>query len=223
MNPSSPARRGWRRPYTLAALLVAAGLSVPFCLRRDSEWEQVYVAAAARLGSGQDLYPPGTDYLYPPFSAWAALPFAPLPPPAGRGLWLLLNLACLAVMARAAWRLAGGGPLEGDPPAPAREHVAWCLGLAGAAPYLLNCLAHQQTDLVIGALLLGGCLLLGRSRALPAATCFGLAAAMKCTALLWAPYLAWRRRWAAAAWLAAVALGANLLPDLLSPPPSGEP
>jgi hypothetical protein len=62
---------------------------------------------------------------------------------------------------------------------------------------------------------------LRQERALLAATCFGLAAAVKCTPLLWAPYLIWRRRPVAAAWLVAVALGVNLLPDLLHPSASG--
>jgi hypothetical protein len=64
-------------------------------------------------------------------------------------------------------------------------------------------------------------LLLVRARSLAAATCFGLAAAVKCTALLWVPYLMWRRQPRAAAWLLCVALGVNLLPDLVSRPPSG--
>ena len=72
-----------------------------------------------------------------------------------------------------------------------------------------------------GTLLIGGCFCLHRARSLAAATCFGLAAAMKCTALLWAPYLVWRGRPRAAAWLACVALGVNLLPDLVSRPASG--
>src|SRR5437764_38405 len=54
-------------------------------------------------------------------------------------------------------------------------------------------------------------------------TWFGLAAAMKCTALLWVPYLVWRGRPAAAAWVMVVALGVNLLPDAVSTPPSGRP
>lgn len=44
---------------------------------------------------------------------------------------------------------------------------------------------------------------------------------MKCTALLWVPYLVWRRKPGAAVWLLAVALGVNLLPDLVSRPASG--
>jgi hypothetical protein len=155
--------------------------------------------------------------------AWAALPFTALPAAAARGAWLLINLAAVVFLVRGAWRLAGGPRLEGAARPGRGEHLAAALGALCGLPYLENCLAHLQTDVVIGALLVGGCLLLGRSRALAAATCFGLAAAMKCTALLWAPYLLWRRRPAAAAWLLAVALGVNLLPDLYRPAASGRP
>jgi hypothetical protein len=154
--------------------------------------------------------------------AWAALPFLALPGWAGRPAWLAVNLGCLLAMLRWGWRLAGGGPLEG-PAVGRREHAAALAGAACGVFYLQNCLAHQQTDLVLGALLVGGCLLLARGRALGAATCCGLAAAGICTGLLFAPYLGWRGRPWAAAWLLCVALGANLLPDLVSRSPSGHP
>ena len=224
--PRKPARPwAWlrARPYTAAATAAVVALAVPFCLRHDSEWEQVYVLAAHHLRQGADIYALQDGYLYPPFTAWAALPFTRLPAPAVRAAWLLLNVLCAAVLVRGAWRLAGGPRLEGGARAPRGEHLAAVLGALCGLPYVQNCAAHQQTDLVIGALLVGGCLLLGRSRAMAAAACFGLAAAMKCTALLWAPALLWRRRPAAAAWLLAVALGVNLLPDLYRPSPAGRP
>jgi hypothetical protein len=203
--------------------VAVVALAVPFWLRQDSEWEQVYVRAAHHLRQGADLYRVEDGYLYPPFTAWAALPFTALPAAAGREAWLLLNVLCAAVMVRGAWRLAGGPRLEGGARAGRGEHLAAVLGACCGLPYVQNCVAHQQTDLAIGALLVGGCLLLGRSRALSAAACFGVAAAMKCTALLWAPVLLWRRRPAAAAWLLAVALGVNLLPDLYRSCPTGRP
>ena len=45
----------------------------------------------------------------------------------------------------------------------------------GGASYAFNAVSHHQTDLVIGALLMGGCLALTRSRSWAAAVCFGLA------------------------------------------------
>jgi hypothetical protein len=201
------------------ALPVVIGLSISFCTREDSEWEAVYVVAATHLRSGAEIYSDGNSY--PPFAAFLALPWSYLSPAGVRGSWLLVNLACLAAMVGGAWRLAGGGPLQGDRRGPAREQTAAVLGFGCGAGYLLNCLAHQQNDVAIGAVLVIGCAALCRSRSMAAATCFGIAAALKCTALLWCPYLVWRGRPAAALWLVVVAVGVNLLPDLVSAPTGG--
>jgi hypothetical protein len=197
-------------------------VSIPFLTREDSEWEQVYVQAAYQLRSGADIYRPDIANSYPPFATFTALPFTWLTASAQRWLWLVINLTCIVFMLWGAWRLAAGGKLEGRKPVPLPVHLAAIVGGLCGVFYLQNCFAHHQTDLVLGALLMGGCLALSRERSLVAATCFGLAAAVKCTPLLWAPYLLWRRRPAAAAWLVAVAVGVNLLPDLVNPPSSGQ-
>jgi hypothetical protein len=221
-SPSTPGWRAWLRghPYTVVAAVVFVAAGVPFCLRTESEWERVFVGAAVHLRHGEDIYNRADAYLYPPFMAVATLPFTALPPAARRLAWLLVNLVATALLLRWAWRAAGGGRVEGAA-APWREHAAAVLGALCGVAYIENCLAHQQTDLVMGAIMVGGCLLLGRGRVLGAATCFGVAAAMKCTPLLFAPYLAWRRRPVAAAWVVAVALGVNLLPDLVHRGPAG--
>jgi hypothetical protein len=220
--PDTARSRARFHPYTVAAVLAFVVAGVPFCFRRDSEWEQVYVRAADHLWKGEDVYRGEDGYLYPPFMAWAALPFRLLPSPAVRVLWLAVNVAGVVVMLRCAWSLAGGGRLQGPEPAPRAEHRAAVLGALCGIPYIQNCLAHQQTDVVIGALLIGGCLLLARRRTLVAAVCFGVAAGIKCTALLWAPYFLWRRRPVAAGCVVAVALGINFLPDLVHRAPGGE-
>src|SRR5581483_11953289 len=116
----------------------------------DSEWEYVYVRAAHELRAGRDIYQPDIGNSYPPFAALTALPFTALPPGAGRCLWLGVNLGCLVVILRGAWRLAGGEPLEGGARATWRGHLAAILGALCGAFYLQNCLAHQQTDVVLG-------------------------------------------------------------------------
>lgn len=209
----------WHYPYSTAAIPVVIAFSIGFCHRTDSEWDYVYVVAANHLRQGVDIYTDGNSY--PPFAALIALPFSFLSPSLDRLAWLLVNLVCLAIMVRGAWNLAGGGRLQGPQRAQLGEHTAAVLGFLCGVGYLQNSLAHQQTDVVIGALLVVGCLALRRSRSVAAATCFGLAAALKCTALLWAPYLLWRRRPLAALCVLVVALGVNLLPNLVSPSPSG--
>ncbi len=198
-------------------------VAVLFFRRRQSEWREVYLPAAAHLWAGEDMYRPQGGYLYPPFMAWTALPFLALPDPVARFAWLVVNLLCLFAMLRWSWRLTGGQPVEGPNARGWSEQLIALLGSICGLFYLQNCLAHQQTDIVIGAALAGGCLLLVRGRPVLAATSLGLAAACKCTALLWAPYLLWRGRPLAAAWIVVVALGVNLLPDLVSATPTGHP
>jgi hypothetical protein len=195
--------------------------AAPFILKQHSEWDEVYLRAATRLLDGGDIYRFEDGYSYLPFMAWAAIPFTFLSPMVSRVAWLAINVGCLVGMWRLAWRLTGGALLEGARPADNREHLICFLGLACSLRYALNGIAHHQTDLVIGVLLLGGCFLLSRQRDLSAASCFGLAAAMKCTALLWLPYLLWRRKWKAATWLVVVAVGVNLLPNLVRAPGGG--
>jgi hypothetical protein len=216
VNYRLPSENRWQTIVIAAMAVVLLGLGTHLFVRQDNEWEKVFITAAARLWSGGDVYQAGGAYLYPPFTAWLTLPFLALSHGAGRLVFVILNLACLMYVLRGAWRLAGGGGLEN-----AAQRWAALAGASCGIFFMHNCLVHQQTDLFIAALLMGGCLALNRDRALTAATGFGLAAAMKCTPLLWAPYLVWRRRPVAAAWLLAVALGVNLLPDLVRHPESG--
>src|SRR5207244_11427147 len=50
---------------------------------------------------------------------------------------------------------------------------------------------------------------------------FALSCAMKCSALLWFTYLLWKRKWKAAALLMVIAVGVNLLPNLVRTPERG--
>jgi hypothetical protein len=217
MSGPSDSRLPAGKHVALAAGTAVAlvGLGVYLCLRQDNEWERVFVPAAARLWTGDDVYLPGRAYLYPPFTAWATLPFVGLSHDASRLAFVAINLVALVAALAWAWRLAGFRGVD-DP-------LRWAgvLGAGCGVFYLNNCLVHQQTDIVIAALLLGSCLALLRGRALVAASGFGVAAAMKCTPLLWAPYLVWRRRPAAASWLVIVAVGLNFLPDLVNRPAEG--
>jgi hypothetical protein len=127
-------------------------------------------------------------------------------------------MTALAVLLLGAWKLSGGGRLEGTPGLPRREHAIFWLGLGCGISSCLDTITNQQTDLIVAALVIAGCLALVRQGSLSAGVWFGIAAAIKCTPLLWAPYLAWQKRWAACALVVVVAVGLNLIPDLTHPP-----
>lgn len=199
---------GYRSRAVIGVLLVAAivGLGVPFVTRERSEWDAVFVRTAEHLLAGRDIYAQADGYSYPPFQAFLAVPFAQMPPTANRIAFYALNLVCLFWMVRSATKLAGGFAIPG--------------AIAGSI-FAFHCYAHQQTDVIVAALVLGGCSYVARGKSLAAATLFGLGAAMKCTPLLFAPYLLIKGKPLAALWLILIAIGANLLPDLVNRPADG--
>jgi hypothetical protein len=225
----SQARPGWtfgltflrHRPYDLLALVVCVAWAPPFLLKQHTEWNDVYLAAANDMAAGRALYPSTYGYVYPPFAAWIAIPATYLPVFLAHLLWYAISIVSLFLLFRWAWLLSGGGLLRGDGGPDRREHLvaASAVVLGGFA---LNTLSHTQTDLLIAALMMGGCLALTRARSLAAGICCGLAAALKGPALLWCPYLLWRRQWRAAAVTALVAVGVNLAPNLACAPPTGQ-
>ena len=184
-------------PYTILGSIVLIGWAFPFLLREHSEWEDVYLRAASNLLAGKDIYTLQDGYLYPPFMAWLALPFTFLPHAVARVVWYVMNAACFFLMCRWAWLVSGGTALQGAVVQDKKEHIIFFLGLACGIRYAFDALSHQQPDIVIGALLLGGCLALQRKPSLLAGTWFGLAAAFKATPLLWLSYLFWRGWWCA--------------------------
>lgn len=200
-----------------AVAAVAAACSAGFLSRGYSEWEGVYVPAAARLWAGEPLYRGHLSYLYPPLPAFLALPWVFLPPLAGRVASLAVNAVAAWAIFRLGWGLAGGSRRDNSP----RDWTAWVAGIACGGVFLQNAWSHQQTDLALASLQLAGLTLLVRGRDLGAAALFGVAAALKCTPLLWVPYLVWRGRIVAAGVLVAVATAASLLPDLVSRPAAG--
>ena len=210
-----------RRPYSLMLALVLIGLSVAFC------------RAPTRTGTPSTSSRPNTcvtakrssrtvTCIRPP-APGSPCPSRTLSGVPGRLAWYGVNALAVVVMLTSAWRLAGGGRLQGEPSVPRREHAILALGLLASVYYALDALSNQQTDLVVGGLVLGGCLLLANKRELWAAVPIGVAAGIKCTPLLWAPYLMWCGRWCAAGVVVAVALAVNLVPDLTHPPPGGGP
>src|SRR5258708_34907956 len=207
-----------RRPYTLSATLFLALFVIPFCTRKQSDWEYVYIPAAQRLSEGKDVFERG--FVYPPINVWLMLPFVGMPRIPARLLWFALNGTALLILIRGAWKVSGGGALEGAQPASRREHMIFGLGLLCGIYYAFDALTNQQTDLLVAALVIAGCQALGRRNDWKAGLLIGVAAGVKCTPLLWAGYLARRKPWAGPFLFPLVSPGLNLLPPLTNPPPT---
>jgi alpha-1,2-mannosyltransferase len=214
----------WRTTwfYRLVVLGFLVLLAVPVFSRPTGDWENVYLGAAKNLRSGADLLANGTSYVYPPFGALFAVPFTFLPRTLGLAAWALLNVLAAIVILACAWRMTGGRALPGQAGTSQVDHAAFWLGGLCAVGFMLDTAANWQSDLVIAALLVGGCALLAKGRGIAAGVAFGIAAAFKCTPLLFAPYLLWKRQFVAAVVVLAVAVGLNVLPDFAYPPPDGQ-
>ncbi|HEV3005353.1 MAG TPA: glycosyltransferase family 87 protein, partial [Pirellulales bacterium] len=177
----------------------------------QSEWQTCYVRAGERMLAGEVIHRlEPSAYAYPPLMAMCAVPFSCLSPRWSLAVWYAINGAAMLVVLHSAWRLAGSPALSGSHGRPAA-----LFGLAALLSFrfLAAPLENQQFDVVIAALLLVGCRRLSHGRELSAALWLGAAAAMKCTPLLFAPYLAWRGRIQAACLLVLVAVALNRLPD----------
>lgn len=206
--------------YTILVAATLVGLAVPFVIR-TSDWHTVYLPAARRLMAGGDLYDPRYGYTYPPVTAWLATPFTGLPKRIASGSWFVVNAACLLGIWTWSWRVAGGGVVAQLSATQWREHVVLWLGVLLSLRFVTDALDHQQTDLVIAALMFGGCLMLTGAAPIRSAALFGLAGALKGPPVLWSLYFVVRRCWAAAATVVAVALLVNLLPNLSAQPADG--
>jgi Glycosyltransferase family 87 len=209
------------RLYGTAALVFGLVAGASFCLRVYSPWEETYLFGAQRLRAGMPLYGPGSqEFDYPPLIALLLVPVSRWPRAVARIGWYAVNLAALLAMIRTAWRLAGGPEFSAPRWSP-RQHLSFVLGLAIAAPFMLNCLNHQQTDLVIDALVLAGCAAIAAERPMAGALRLGLATALKGPELLWALFLLRRRRIGAALGLVATAVALNVVPEILYAPAAG--
>ena len=211
------------RPYTIATALFIVAFAIPYAKKANSDWAQVYLPAAARLANGEDIYRLEYAYTYPPIDAWMMIPLVGMADVPARLIWYAVSLVALIVLVRGAWTLSGGGRLEGEPLAPRREHIIAGLGILSSAAFLLDALTNQQNDPIVNALVILGCLSLAHGRGIRAGLLFGLAAGLKCTPLLWAGYLLYRRQWAGALLVPLVACGINFIPDLTHPPENGQP
>jgi len=208
-------------PYALLAIVVFISLSIGFLRKfHDGDWYKTYLPSAKHLWNGQSIYHTGDGYIYPPFPALFALPFACLPGILPHLMWYAVIVAGFIFMCRWSWRLAGGPTLQGRIFPRPIEHVAFLLALIPGATYAFNCISHSQTDIVIGFAIIAGCVAMTRGKSLLAATLYGLAAAMKGPALIWFPYLIARRKPLAAVWMIAVFTGVNLAPNLIDHRPT---
>ena len=205
-------------PALLLAALLGAAFAPHSFLFGATDWEKVYIPAAERLIAGETLY--REAFVYPPAAVLLPLPALAVPahfwPLHFWAMSLLGGIGLLLV----GWRFTGGR-FAWLPPW--RECATALLGLAAGFGYVFDVLVNRQIDLLLAGGVVAGCWCLAKRRPYAGAALIGLAAAMKCTPLLFVPYLCWVGHRRAAAVVFAAALAANFVPDALYPPGDGQP
>jgi alpha-1,2-mannosyltransferase len=208
----------WRtRGYDVLLAVFCFGMLFVVLNKERSDWHGDYVPAAERLLDGDDIIK--IKYTYPPAFALLCLPFVGLSHYPARLLWFAIIATATYVMYRSAWVLAGG---KRGAEATTVDHRAFMIGSITSLPFMLDSWTNFQTDTLIVALCLGGCVQIVRGRSLLGGLIIGFAAACKCTPLLFAPYLLWRRNFVAALAVIVGAVGFNLLPDVIHLAPGGK-
>lgn len=220
MSARAVAARIAARPGAAALAASVLVLSIYALLRGQADWHKVYVDGARAFWAGADPYAAGLGFVYPPGALLLGLPLVAAPAGIARLAYVAINAAALFALWIHAWRLSGGTPGDGWS---RRDTVVAAAGCLVGARFVTDVLEHQQTDIVVVALVAAAGGLAWRERWTAAGLCCGIAAAIKATPLIVLGYFVLRRRWGAAAAMVAALLAASLLPDLIAPAPGGRP
>lgn len=205
--------------FSISMILLIAAAS-PIFLRTNSEFDLVFKTYAKLLLQGEDIYHEGSVFMYPPWMAFICIPFNSLPQWLSRLSWGTINIFFFYLAIDSAWKISKSVFASNEK----FGWIAFIIGLICVTTYFLNCLSHQQFDVIIAGTILFGCLQLSKAKDINGGILLGVAAACKLTPLLFLPYLIYRFRWKATLAFAAGFLFCNFIPDIiLGLPPEGKP
>jgi Glycosyltransferase family 87 len=202
----------WQRQLVLCALLIAFVASFFAYARRDVDFAG-YVAVGKAFFDGHDIYldtPVGTN-TWPPFFSLAAVPLGLLDrasPYLARIFWIALTWASILWALDLIARLIYGKRLRihEDENSLAITSPELLVPFALTLPFLINNFELLQINMILFSLALWGLSLQANGREAAGGIALAAAAAMKVMAIVFLPYLLFRKRWRAAFWMAAASL-----------------
>src|SRR5215472_3901275 len=207
-----------RRRIVLSAFVIAV-LASFFVYARRSEDFTGYADVGRTFFYGGDAYldTPAGENTWPPFFSLVAAPFGLLDgfsPYVARIVWIALTwiaifgaldlIAQIIYGKRLAWR-ESESTLSLESP---QLLVPFLL----AFPFILNNLELLQVNMILFTLALWGLYLQSRGKDAAGGVAIAAAAAMKVMAVVFLPYLVYRKRWRAALWMAAASVAFFFLP-----------
>src|SRR5512135_304027 len=198
-----------QRRLVLSALLLAFVASFFVYARRNVDFAG-YVAVGNAFFDGRDIYldtPAGTN-TWPPFFSLAVVPLGLLDrvsPYLARIAWIALTWASIIWALDLIARLIYGKRLRPRPDESSLSVTSpeLLVPFALALPFIVNNFELLQINMTLFTLALWGLYLQANGREAAGGIAIALAAAMKVMAIVFLPYLLYRKRWRAAFWMAA--------------------
>ncbi len=208
----------------LAIAAFAAGMAGT--LKKDTSELPVYVLGAERMLGGEEIYHPTEfkPFTYPPFFGTVFVPLTWVTGEvAQRIVFYCLNVGLLVLTL---WAIRRAILPQLREKAGAREWLVWLLVALVAARHVAAVFQNQSHDLVIVALVALGATAMTLRRevglgGVVGGLTTGLAAACKATPLLFLPLFLGQLRVVSALAMLVAAVGATLLPDLITPRDDG--
>ena len=209
-----------QRKLILCGLLLAFAGSFIAYARRSVDF-YFYAAEGNAFFDGRDIYldtPPGSNTM-PPFFSLVAVPLGLLnrvSPYLNHVVWIALNWAALLwaldLIARMIYKKRLR--LRPDESSLTVTSPELLVPFLLAVPYIVNNFELLQINIILFTLALWGLYLQSEGRDAAGGIVLALAAATKVMAIVFLPYLLYRKRWRAAFWMAAATAFFSLSPAL---------
>jgi glycosyl transferase family 87 len=208
----------WPRRLVLCALLVAFVASFFVYGRRSGDFVG-FVAAGNAVLNGRDIYldtPPGLN-TWPPFFSIASVPVAlldRLSPYLVRIVWIALTWASIVWALDLIARLIYGKRLGFQPDETSLDITSpeLLVPFVLTLPFIVNNFELLQINMILFTLAFWGLYLQATGREAAGGIAIAAAAAIKVMAVVFLPYLLYRKRWRAAFWMAAGTMFFSLSP-----------
>ena len=180
------------RALTVTAIILVAADVIAVSLRRlhESGDFDISMEFGRRFLQGRYLYQGGLHFPYMPSAAMWFSVFARFPSPIAFGLSYGLAIAFLWMIMRILGRITVAAKLLQDD----RVNLVIVITLALASHFIIRDLDDGGPNIILLGMIVAGVYLASRGQVAGGAICLGLATAIKATAGIFIPFLAWKRQ-----------------------------
>jgi hypothetical protein len=210
---------GTNRDKLILFVLLSAVVASFFVYAPREKDFQFYAAEGNAFFDGRDIYldTPWQSNTMPPFFSLVAVPLGLInrvSPYLNHVLWIALNWASIVLVLDLIARLIYGKRLRWRPDESSLTIISseLLIPFLLTLPFILNNFELLQINMILYALALWGVYLQATGKDAAGGIAIAAAAAMKVMAIALLPYLLYRKRWRAAAWMAGATAFFSLSP-----------